>query len=245
MEAPTLDRQEANRLLTGMSAVERVQWAVEQFGDQMVLLSSMQKTSSALMHIFHRLGLENDILFVDTGFHFHETLRIRDELIRRYRLNVVTLYPRHTPEKQEQLYGRKLHLFRDGQPECCEMRKERPFIQYMREAGRRVVLNGLRRSDGGKRLTIELLEADPRYDGYKLNPILDWTDAALDAYLVEHDVPVHPLHAKSYPSIGCECCTTPVMPGEDPRAGRWRHLRDTEGQGPQYCGINFSDGSGI
>lgn len=245
MEAPTLDRQEANRLLAGMSAVERVQWAVEQFGDQVVLLSSMQKTSSALMHIFHRLDLENDILFVDTGFHFHETLQIRDELLRRYRLNVVTLYPRHTPEKQEQLYGRKLHLFRDGQPECCEMRKERPFVEYMRQAKRRVVLNGLRRSEGGKRSSIEILEADPRFDGYKLNPILEWQDEELDAYLIQNDVPVHPLHAQSFPSIGCECCTTPVMPGEDARAGRWRHLRDAEGQGPQYCGINFSDGSGI
>lgn len=244
-EVSPLNLAEANRRLAGMSAVERIQWAMERFGDQVVLLSSMQKTSSVLMHIFSRLGLVNDILFVDTGFHFHETLRVRDDFLRQYRLNIVTLYPRHTPEKQEQLYGRKLYLYRDGQPECCEMRKERPFIDYMRAAGRRVVLNGLRRSDGGKRSTIEFLEADPRFGGYKLNPILEWTDAELDAYLAEHNVPVHPLHAQGYPSIGCECCTTPVMPGEDPRAGRWRHLRDTEGQGPQYCGINFSDGSGI
>lgn len=245
IEPGTIDLAQANAALADQSAVERIQWAVEHFGEAAVLLSSMQRTSSALMHMFHSLGLENEILFVDTGFHFHETLWVRDEFLRRYRLNVVTLYPKHTPEQQEQLYGRKLHMFKDGQPECCEARKERPFVEHMQRRGRRLVMNGLRRSDGGRRAKIEVLEADPRFGGYKLNPLLDWSDGRLDEYIAAHDVLVHPLHAENYPSIGCACCTTPVLPGEDPRAGRWRHLRDLEGQGPQYCGINFSDGSGI
>ncbi|MSS72597.1 MAG: hypothetical protein EXS64_14050 [Candidatus Latescibacteria bacterium] len=80
---------------------------------------------------------------------------------------------------------------------------------------------------------------------YTLHPIFDWTDEQVDRYLKENDVPTHPLHERNYPSIGCECCTTPVAPGEDPRAGRWRHLREPGDDGPKYCNINFSDGSGI
>jgi phosphoadenosine phosphosulfate reductase len=240
----TLDLAEANRLLEGMTAQERITWAVNRFGQHAVLLSSMQKTSSVLMYLFHQMGIDNEILFVDTGFHFHETLAVRDAFLRRYRLNIVTLYPKNTPDRQEQLYGVKLHLFRDGQPQCCEMRKEHPFVDRMKAQGHRVVMNGLRRSEGGNRGNIPYLGVDPRFAGYKLNPILDWSDDEVERFLSENDVLVHPLHAQSYPSIGCACCTTPVAPGEDARAGRWRHL-NVDGEGPKYCGINFSDGSGI
>lgn len=228
-----------------MSATERVAWGVQHFGNSAVLLSSMQQTSSVLMHLFHTLGLDNEILFVDTGYHFHETLAVRDAFVARYKLNIVTLYPKNTPERQEQLYGVKLYQFSDGQKQCCDMRKEQPFIDAMQRSKHRLVMNGLRRSEGGKRGSIDFLGTDPRFGGYKLNPILDWTDEQLADYLQTHQVLVHPLHAQSYPSIGCACCTTPVEPGEDPRAGRWRHLRTQDGDGPRYCGINFSDGSGI
>ncbi len=241
----SLNMDEANQRLESMSAQERIAWGVERFGMGAVLLSSMQKTSSVLMHMFSVMGLDNEILFVDTGYHFHETLAVRDDFIQRHKLNIVTLYPKNTPERQEQLYGVKLYQFSDGQKQCCDMRKEQPFVDAMKNRGHRLVMNGLRRSEGGKRGQIAFLGADPRFGGYKLNPILDWDDAKLEAYLTEYNVLVHPLHAQSYPSIGCACCTTPVEPGEDPRAGRWRHLRTKDGDGPRYCGINFSDGSGI
>lgn len=239
------DLATANEVLAGMTAVERIQWAVDHFGTHAVLLSSMQKTSSVLMHMFHHLGIDQEILFVDTGYHFHETLWVRDEFMRRYRLNILTLYPTKTPEEQEHLHGRKLYLFQDGQEQCCEFRKEKPFLDHMLGAGHQLVMNGLRRAEGGKRGSIKFLGTDPRFGGYKLNPILDWSDEQLAEYLDTHQVLVHPLHAQSYPSIGCATCTTPVAPGEDPRAGRWRHLRQPDGDGPEYCGINFSDGSGI
>jgi phosphoadenosine phosphosulfate reductase len=240
-----LDLDASNRELASLSARDRIAWGVSRFGQKAVLLSSMQQTSSVLMHLFHAMKLPNEILFVDTGFHFHETLAVRDEFLRRYGLNVVTLYPKNTPERQEQLYGVKLYQFSDGQKQCCDMRKEQPFVEAMKKAGHQLVMNGLRRADGGKRSSIDFLGTDPRFDGYKLNPILDWTDEQLTEYLESNNVFVHPLHAKQYPSIGCACCTTPVEPGEDPRAGRWRHLRTKDDDGPRYCGINFSDGSGI
>jgi phosphoadenosine phosphosulfate reductase len=240
-----IDMHAANQRLAPLSAEERIQWAVEQFGMGLTMLSSMQKTASILMHIFYRLGLENEIIFGDTGYHFHETLQLRDQYMRDFKLNIVTVYPTMTPEQQEKHYGQKLYQFVDGQKECCRIRKEDPFLLHMRSNGRRCVVSGLRSSEGGKRGGIEPLHRDPRIKGYTLHPIYDWSDEAVAEYIRKHDLTIHPLHAQSYPSIGCECCTTPVAPGEDERAGRWRHLRTEDGQGPTYCGINFTDGSGI
>lgn len=240
-----IELDEANSELRALSAEDRVRWAVDLFGDAAVLLSSMQKTASVLMHIFYRLGLDNEILFVDTGFHFHDTLRMRDSLMRLYKLNVVTVYPELTPEQQEKRYGRKLHMFQDGYGECCRLRKEEPFLSYVRQHERRLVMVGARLVDGGRRAKLPPLARDPRIDGFALHPIFDWTDEQVADYVQRFHVPVHPLHAQSYPSIGCACCTTPVMLGEDPRAGRWRHLQDPDKKGPVYCGINFTDGSGI
>jgi len=243
--AENLGVDEANAKLKSLDAAGRVRWGVETFGENAVLLSSMQKTSSVIVHLFHTLGLTNEVLFVDTGFHFHETLWLRDEFMRRYKLNFVTLYPVLTPAQQEEKYQAKLYNFVDGQPQCCNLRKEEPFTGYVKARGRRLVMTGLMKTEGGKRGKLEPLMKDPRIKGYTLQPIVDWDEAKVEAYLKEHDVPVHPLHAQNYPSIGCQVCTTPVQPGEDPRAGRWRHLRAEGEDGPRYCGINFTDGSGI
>ncbi len=133
----------------------------------------------------------------------------------------------------------------EGQPVCCELRKGVPFVNYMKKQGHRLVYGGLRRSEGKTRANLKIVSADPRFGGFKINPILEWSDKMVDDYLLENDVPVHPLHAMSYPSIGCQCCTTPITEGEETRAGRWRHLREEGQEGPEYCVINFSDGAGI
>ncbi len=121
----SLNMDEANQRLESMSAQERIAWGVERFGMGAVLLSSMQKTSSVLMHMFSVMGLDNEILFVDTATTFTRPCRPR-------RLHSATqaqhrhLYPKNTPERQEQLYGVKLYQFSDGQKQCCDMRKEQP-----------------------------------------------------------------------------------------------------------------------
>lgn len=228
-----------------MTAEERIRYGIEHFGKKAVLLSSMQKTASVLMHMFFTLKLQNEILFVDTGFHFHETLALRDRFIREYGLNIVTLYPVQTPDEQEKKFGVKLYKTVDGQPSCCDIRKKQPFLRYMQHQGHQLVIGGLRREEGGARKRTSYLSEDPRFSGYKLNPVLDWSDEQIDTYLAAHNVPVHPLHHACYPSIGCQCCTTPVMPDEERRAGRWRHLRQDGEHAPAYCSINYSDGSGI
>lgn len=240
-----LDLTTANKQLEGFNVMERISWAIETFGRDAVLLSSMQSSASVLMHCFYRMELENEVLFVDTGYHFRETLQLRDDFMQRYHLPIVTLYPELTPEQQEKKFGRKLYLSVDGQKECCRLRKTVPFINYMKQFGRRLAMVGLRRSEGGRRAKLAPLIHDPRTGGYTLHPIFDWSDKEIQTYLQKHDVPVHPLHKQNYPSIGCECCTTPVESGEDPRAGRWRHLAGAGDDGPKYCNINCSDGSGI
>jgi phosphoadenosine phosphosulfate reductase len=241
-----IDCAAANAALEPLSALERIRWAVAAVADDVVLLSSMQKTAVVLMHLFHRLGLPNEVLFVDTGYHFFETLKMRDEYMRRYRLNVVTLYPASTTEQQETLHGSKLFASVAGQPECCRMRKEAPLLAHLATKRAPVVINGLRRAEGGRRGRLRPFGEDPRTGGYQLSPLVDWTDDDVRVYISEHGLLVHPLHAAGYPSIGCYPCTTPVEPGEDARAGRWRHLRSLNaGSAPEYCRINFSDGGGI
>lgn len=239
----TINLDAANAELAELSAEERVRWGEQHFGSRMALLGSMQKTSCILTHLLSKVNREREVVFVDTGFHFRETLQLRDRLIRKYGVDIMTLYPDETPEQQEVRFGRKLHLFVDGQPECCRLRKEEPFLNYIRESGKKLIVNGVRRSEGGREL-LKFVMPDPRIDGYVLHPLLDWSDEKLSEFIEQNEVPVHVLHQQNYPSIGCQCCTTPVGPGEDARAGRWRHLR-TESDQPAYCGINFTDGSGI
>jgi phosphoadenosine phosphosulfate reductase len=240
----TIDIDEANAELARLPAPARIRWAANLFGTKMSLLASMQKTSSVLIHMFADAGLDNEVLFVDTGFHFHETLNTRDELIRRYQTNLVTLYPDLTPAQQEAKYDLKLYNYVDGQPDCCRMRKEEPFLDHVRNQGQKLVILGLRKSEGGNRSDLAPIAPDPRYGGFVLHPLLEWDEQDVDQYIDKHAIPVNPLHAEQYPSIGCQVCTTPVTLGEEPRAGRWRHLREGE-DGPQYCGLNFSDGGGI
>lgn len=241
-----IDCATANAALEPLSALERIRWATGTLSDKVVLLSSMQKTAVVLMHLFHRLGLTNEVLFVDTGYHFFETLKMRDEYMRRYRLNVVTLYPASTIEEQETVHGGKLFTSIAGQPECCRMRKEAPLLAHLRTMRAPVLVNGLRRAEGGKRGHLQPFGEDPRTGGYQLSPLCDWSGDDVSAYISEHALLVHPLHDAGYPSIGCYPCTTPVGPGEDARAGRWRHLRLLNPESaPAYCRINFSDGGGI
>lgn len=246
-QAPrVVDLAKAVAALEPLPAEDRILWAVDGFAEGVALLSSMQKTAMVLMHMFHRLQLPNEVLFVDTGYHFIETLRMRDQAMRMWRLNLVTLYPDLTIEEQESRFGKKLFSCADGQPECCRQRKTEPLLEHLKGKQTPVLITGLRREEGGPRARVEPFSSDPRTQGYQLSPLFDWRQGDIDAYVVAHRLPVHPLYGRSYASIGCYPCTTPLRPGEDPRAGRWRHLRVAgNAEAPQYCGINFCDGSGI
>lgn len=250
-----LNLAEINVQLAGKSPVEIIRWAVETFSDRLALQSSMQKTAGVLMHMLSEISPHTEIVFIDTGVHFMETLDVRDEFIRRYGVNIRTYKPELSFDQQYNQFGHYLHEVDDsaggatpGYQMCCKLRKELPFIAAVR--GRfDAIIGGLMRSEGGARRGVDVVSWDSRIEAYKINPLAHWTAAQLEAYTKDHDLPVHPLYAKGYPSIGCWTCTTPVRPGEDQRAGRWRHIREKDNEhrsAPIYCGINYEDrGSGI
>lgn len=239
---PKLDLLKINRQLEGQSPLQIMEWISETFGGCSTLQSSMQKTAGVLTHMAHSLGMKIDVVFVDTGVHFEETLETRDRMTALYHLNFITIYPEKTFEAQREEYGRDLYLAEGDYQLCCKLRKEIPFLNWVQ--GRyNAVIGGLMRSEGGKRSGIPIISVDDRVEVYKIYPLANWDEERVDAYNEEHEVPVHPLHLLDYPSVGCSTCTTPVAPGESPRAGRWRHIREAA-EIPVthlYCGINRED----
>ena len=219
----TIDIAAANTELRGSSPSDIIAWAARTFGPRLAAQASMQKSAGMIMHLLSRIAPDTEVIFVDTGVHFKETLELRDEFARRYGVNIRTFAPEQSFEEQRASFGKHLYLHDDdkdppGYRECCRLRKEVPFVQAVR--GRfDAVLGGLTRDEGGARAHIEVVSHDPRIDAYKIYPLAHCSEADIDRYTQENSLPVHPLYARGFASIGCETCTTPIKPGE-PQAGR-------------------------
>lgn len=213
---------------------ELLRWAGETFGNRLAAISAMQQSGSVVAHMISRLKLDIPILFVDTGVMFQETLETRDRIAAEYGLSVRTLKPALTMEEQIQQRG-VLYLSAEGQKECCHLRKVEPLLGVKGQYD--ALIGSLRRADGGRRGGSPILAIDVEMNAVRINPLANFTDEQMDAYLAEYPVIVNPLHSQGFSTIGCNRCTTPVLPGEPKRAGRWRHL----GPWSQYCGINPSD----
>ncbi len=228
------DLLELNRTFEDRTPGELIAWARDVFGDRLAALSAMQRAGNVLCHMLWKLEANVPVLFVDTGVLFPETLATRDAIASRYGLEVVTLSPRQTMEEQTAEHG-VLYLSVDGQQQCCHARKTEPLLQVADQYD--ALFSSLRRTDGGARANVPILAVDPESNTLRINVMATMSAADLETYLEEEDVIVNPLHAQGYPTIGCIRCTTPVMPDEPRRAGRWRHL----GPWSQYCGINPTD----
>ncbi|MEQ9410366.1 MAG: phosphoadenylyl-sulfate reductase [Fuerstiella sp.] len=228
------DLIDLNRTFEERSPQELLDWAKSVFGDRVAALSSMQKSGNTICHMLHTIPIQMPVLFVDTGVLFQETLDTRDRIMDRYRLDIRTLTPAQTMEQQTAEKG-VLYLTPEGQKECCELRKSAPLDSVADEFD--AFVSSLRRSDGGARGACPILSVDVRTNCLRINPLVNFDDDQLAAYIAEHDVIVNPLHEQGYSTIGCNRCTTPVLPNEPKRAGRWRHL----GPWSVYCGINPTD----
>jgi len=238
MRVTARDLQPVNERLRGATPLEILRFAGAVFGDRVAILSSMQRAGTALCHLADRAGLGFDVLFVDTGVLHAETSQTRDALAASHpNLRVVTLTPARTMAEQIAAEG-VLYLSPEGQERCCELRKTTPLRGVK---GRYDALVGaLRRDEGGARRAVEPFGLDPAMNALRIHPFAALSSAELDAYLAAHpDAIVNPLHSMGFPTIGCFPCTTPVLPDEPERAGRWRHLASV-----QYCGINPVDGDG-
>ena len=228
------DLVDLNRRFEDRSPQELLEWAKELFGQRLAALSSMQRAGSVICHMLHSIPVQMPVLFVDTGVLFEESLGTRDRIMAEYGLVVRTLTAEKTMEEQTTELG-VLYLSPEGQKECCELRKSAPLDAVQGDYD--ALIGSLRRADGGQRGNCPILAVDPRLNVLRINPLVNFTDEQMDAYVDDNAVIVNPLHHQGYSTIGCNRCTTPVMPGEPKRAGRWRHL----GPWSVYCGINPTD----
>ncbi|WP_151526844.1 phosphoadenylyl-sulfate reductase [Serinicoccus kebangsaanensis] len=201
-------------------------WAAHTFGAGLAVASSMAE--SVLPHLAsrHRPGV--DVLFLDTGYHFAETLATRDRVAAELDVTVVDLRPDLTVAEQDAQLGPRLH---DRDPgACCAMRKVEPLRRAL--AGYSAWVTGVRRAEGPTRADTPVVAFDESFGLVKINPLAAWSDEEVRLYADLHDLPANPLLSRGYPSIGCSPCTRAVAPGDDPRAGRWSGFAKTE------CGLH-------
>ncbi len=217
---------EVNAQLEHASAEDIADWAVAAFGSDLAVASSMQDT--ILPHLFGARLEGVDVLFLETGYHFPETLATRDEAATAFSISIVDVTPRQTVAEQDAEFGAE--LFSRDPDLCCFMRKVDPLARALTRY--RAWVTGARRVDAATRATMPVVTWDEGHGLVKINPLALWDDAAVEEYQARHGLPRNPLVAQGYPSIGCAPCTRKVAPGEDPRSGRWA------GQGKTECGIH-------
>ncbi|MEU4471612.1 phosphoadenylyl-sulfate reductase [Micromonospora sp. NPDC023888] len=218
--------EQAARELEGAPALEIARWAAQTFGDRFCVTSSM--ADAVLAHLVSRVAPGVDVVFLDTGLHFPETLRVRDEVARTLPVNVRSIRPRLTVGQQDGQYGPR--LFNKSPDDCCQLRKVEPLERAL--SGYDAWAAGLRRDESPTRANTPVVTFDARRGKVKVNPIAAWSQGDVDAYIARWNVPVNELFKQGYGSIGCWPCTRRTKAGEDPRAGRWAMFEKTE------CGLH-------
>lgn len=225
---------EASTQLEGRPAEAILAWAADVL-PRFAVTSSFGAESAVLLHLLVRSGRDVPVIFLDTGYHFDETIDYRRQLARQWNLSVLDVHPDYSPEQQDGLHGRD--LFRSDPDACCRMRKTIPLRRALANADGWA--SGVRRVQTPWRASTPVVEARLLDDRWvtKIAPLATWSDDDVLAYQIAHDLPSHPLSTRGYASIGCRPCTFAVTPGDDPRAGRWAGLGKTE------CGIHTADDS--
>ena len=222
-----LDLAAVNRELEQAPPERILSWACDRFRPDVMLTCSFQHDGVVLAHMLHGIAPDVPVVFINTGFHFPETLAYRDEILRRFGLNLVELHPIMPRAEFAERHG--LDLYARSPDLCCHINKVEPLRQYL--PGIRAWINGRRRDQASTRHAIAAVEA--YQDGlYKVNPLASWTSRDTFYYLERHGIPLHPLFEQGYASIGCAPCTRPVLPGEQERDGRWA------GQAKTECGLH-------
>ena len=206
---------------------EILSWAVEAFAPEIAVSTSFQTQSMPLLHMVTRIMPDVQVLFLDTGYHFWDTLTFRERIQHEWKLNVVDLYRDSRWDFFVRDHIRTLPL--EDANLCCYIHKVQPMQQAL--AGLKAWITGIRRDQTAARAQAHILEVQP--DGLvKINPLLNWTRADIQRYREEHHLPSHPLYRKGYRSVGCAPCTVAVAAGDDDRAGRWA------GSGKVECGLH-------
>jgi phosphoadenosine phosphosulfate reductase len=225
--AKTIDIAAVNAKLEQATPEAILAWTWKEFAPDVMLTCSFQHDGVVLAHMLQGIASEVPVVFINTGFHFPETLAYRDEIVRRYGIKLVELEPIVPRAEFAERYG--LDLYARNPDLCCHINKVEPLKRYL--PGMRAWINGRRRDQASTRQAIRVVEL---YQGdlYKVNPLASWTSRETFYYMEKHGLPLHPLFDQGYASIGCAPCTRPVVAGEDERAGRWA------GQSKTECGLH-------
>lgn len=218
--------EQAGRDLETAAAPDVLRWAVSTFGEDFVIASSMG--DGLLAHLASSVAGGVDVLFLDTGYHFAETIGTRDAVAQVYDVRVRTVLPLLTVAQQDAEHGSE--LWQRDPDACCAMRKVEPLARGLQSYT--AWASGIRRDEAGSRRQVGVVEWDAKRAMVKVNPLATWTQQQADDYVAEHGVLVNPLVQDGYPSIGCAPCTRRVAPGQDPRSGRWAGSAKTE------CGLH-------
>jgi phosphoadenosine phosphosulfate reductase len=205
--------------------------AIQRYAPKIVLACSFGAEDVVLVDMVHRINPSVPLFYLDTDFLFPETYATRDRIIERYDLKpaqVLQMKSLLTPERQREQYGEA--LWSTDPDQCCQLRKVEPLIRVLK--GYEAWITGIRRDQAPTRAHAKLIEWDARFQLVKVNPLARWSWSDVWTYIKVYEVPYNELHDRNYPSIGCTHCTSPVKPGDDPRAGRWKDQAKTE------CGLH-------
>ena len=227
----TFDHEAASLRFEKSEPEEIMRWAAEHFGPKLCMSTSFQLGGMVLLDILSKSVPHIPVLFIDTGFHFKETMEFAEKVRERYKLNLKILHPRMGREIFKSVYGDD-HLYERNPTECCRINKVEPMTEALKPFQAQIA--ALRRDSSAERAKIPII--DRRTDGvYMIHPLANWTREQSKKYSQEHNVPVHPLHDQGYKTIGCfpEMCTQKVGENAPERAGRWT------GTGKSECGLHL------
>lgn len=206
---------------------EVIRYAVQRFPN-LTFACSFGAEDVVLVDMLQKISPSTDIFYLDTDFHFLETYDTRDRLKDRYNLEFVRVSPLMTPEEQAVEHGEE--LWKSDPNACCGIRKVEPLTRILSQYD--AWITGIRRDQAPTRANAKKVEYDQKFGLVKFNPLASWQSEDVWNYIHTHQVLYNPLHDRNFPSIGCEQCTRQVLPGEDPRAGRWSGNEKTE------CGLH-------
>jgi phosphoadenosine phosphosulfate reductase len=203
-----------------------IEWAAATFGKRFCVTSSMG--DALLAHLTAEVVPGIDVVFLDTGYHFVETIGTRDAVAATLDVNLLSITPVQSVAEQDATHGKD--LFRTNPDLCCKLRKVQPLAEALSSYD--AWATGLRRAETHNRVIAPVIGWDAKKHKVKVSPLARWSDEQVDTYMRENGVLVNPLAYDGYPSIGCAPCTRRVAPGDDPRSGRWAGTSKTE------CGIH-------
>lgn len=219
--------------LSALSAEARVQWAVGEYGDKLILTTSFGIQSAVMLHLATRVAPEIPVVFIDTGYLFPETYRFADELTKRLKLNLKTYAPRRSSAQQEALEGKRWENGLDGLKAYNFENKVEPMDRAVRELGATAWLAGLRRVQASTREALGFVQVQNRVT--KIHPILDWDNRTVHRYLTEHGLPYHPFWDQGYVSVGDWHSSAPLQPGQTEEQTRFNGLK-------RECGLHEVSG---